>query len=683
MNRALVKIAAFAFCFALALPSRAAPLDLPCAHPASYGLAPEELSAANREFYCWEIKYMKERKGALSMGLDAYRAELRAWMPYIRDVDELRRRGITPEKAEFLERYFVDRDYIELVDSGKSDESIISGALAKAKNYMRSNRMEYKVGRVFFTPYLLSLDAANPANLIAGTAYFSLFVMPMICVGLMTPLNTFAFGDYYPDALRPVGVVGKSFVNAFGEVVGDIRAEDRFGAFVFDGAWHKIYVHGTDRAVGSWDSARCNITDVKHEISRSMACLSCTIFEIAFNTVSKVGFVMYDKLSRYALGLMAVLFLLWTLWMFFDNVVRKGEPFEFIKAFFNRSMLLFLAACALSVSIRDKDNFLNYFLAPATDFMTGYNKTLTSAIDNSVRDRDGGGKEWKCKYLARYSTDSDVLFSREVKQNIVCTIERIADFNNMNSLVGRYSAKQGWRQVIGFGFSGNVLEGLLKLLAGLCIMGMFLYMNLTVPFYFIESIFLIGIVVFLMPMFLAACPFSKDADSSLVKKGFYTFLSAVFQIISLTLMCSVISILMMHVSGLDYYRLNRAAEIGDQQEAVAELMYMLSFDFNDLLQIIYTGIVCFYLLGEAVKIANSFSGIGGGSSLGGGNLPKKWLGWTKNTIAYVTSVGRDKVGMLKDSRALAAKTIEERGKRKARDKLLKELASGPKDGEGA
>jgi hypothetical protein len=312
--------------------------------------------------------------------------------------------------------------------------------------------------------------------------------------------------------------------------------------------------------------------------------------------------------------------------------------------------------------------------------MAGYNKTLTSAIDNSVRDKGGGGKEWTCKYQSRYSTDSEVLFSREVKQNIVCTIERIADFNNMNSLIGRYSARQGWRQVIGFGFSGNVLEGLLKLLVGLCIQGMFLYMNLSVPFYFIESIFLIAIVVFLMPLFLAAYPLSKDADTNLVKKGFYTFLAAVFQIISLTLMCSVISMLMMYVSGLDYYRLARAAEIGDQQEAVAELMYMLSFDFNDLLQIIYTGIVCFYLLGKAVEIVKPFSGVGGDRLFDGG-LPKKWLGWTQNTIKYVTSVGRDKVGMMKDSRVLARKTMEERGKQRERTRLLKKLAADSQGGE--
>jgi hypothetical protein len=377
-------------------------------------------------------------------------------------------------------------------------------------------------------------------------------------------------------------------------------------------------------------------------------------------------------------------FLLWTLWIFFDSVFRKNEPFEFAKVFFNRSMVLFLVACALSVSIRDKDNFLNYFLAPATDFMVGYNETLTSAIDSMVgygkAPAASGGRRWECAYKARYSTDGGVLFSREVRQNIVCTIERIADFNNMNSLIGKYNAKQGWRQMIAFGFSGNVGEGFLKLLVGLGIMAMFLYINIAVPFYFIESVFLIAVVVFMMPLFLASYPFYKDSDTNLVKKGFYTFLSAVFQIIALTLMCSVISMLMMYVSGLDYYRLNHAVESGDQQDAVSQMMYMLSFDVNDLLQIVYIGIVSFYLLGQAVSIANRFSGdgVGSGTSFNGG-LTKKWLGWTRNVITYTTSVARTKAGMFISSKVLADRARREQDK--AGGRRIRKLALESREGE--
>jgi hypothetical protein len=695
VNRALLKIAAFVFCAVLAVPAAAHR----CAYPASYGLAPEELSVANQEFECWEIKYMKDYAGALSMDMGEYKERLRSWLPFVRDVEMLRAKGITPEKAEFLARYFVDRDYVEAMGAGRSDAGVIDGAISNAKNYMRHNRMEYKVGRVLSPP----LNILNPIGgiaksvsaLVHGTAYYSFFIMPIVCVetddsivkeiftGLL-PFTQFfkpnfdPFNDYYPDALRPVGVIGKSMVNAFGEIVGDIRAEDKFGAFMFDAARHGIYVHGTGKLVGFWNSGSCNITDVRNEIRRNMACVSCAIFEIAFNTVSKVGFVMYDKLARYALDFMAVVFLLWTLWVFFDSVLRKGEPFEFVKTFFNRSMVLFLVACALSVSIRSKDNLLSYFLAPATDFMVGYNEALTSAIDGSVK----GGKEWKCAYRAKYSTDSEVLFSREVKQNIVCTIERIADLNNMNSLVGKYNMKQGWRQVIGFGFAGNVAEGALKLFVGLGIRLMFLYMNLTVPFYFIESLFLIAIVVFMMPLFLAAYPFSKEANTNLVKKGFYTFLYAVFQIIFLTLMCSVVSMLMMYASGLDYYRLNQAVADGDQQEAVSQMMYMLSFDVNDLLQIVYVGIVCFYLMGKAVGWAGEIASGGiGGDKLFDEGLPKKWLGWTKNVIKYTTSVAREKVGMYAKSQALADKTLREQEKIRNRTRKIKKLALDSQDGE--
>jgi hypothetical protein len=55
-------------------------------------------------------------------------------------------------------------------------------------------------------------------------------------------------------------------------------------------------------------------------------------------------------------------------------------------------------------------------------------------------------------------------------------------------------------------------------------------------------------------------------------------------------------------------------------------------------------------------------------------LPKKWLGWTRNVIATVTSVGRDKVGMYMKSKALADKTLREQKKRGDKSKNVRKLA---------
>ena len=86
---------------------------------------------------------------------------------------------------------------------------------------------------------------------------------------------------------------------------------------------------------------------------------------------------------------------------------------------------------------------------------------------------------------------------------------------------------------------------------------MFFMYNLTVPFFFIESLYKIALVVFLFPLFLMAYALDKK---SFVRSGLDTFLSAVFQIISLSIMCSVVALLMNYISTLDFYGLQSAIE---------------------------------------------------------------------------------------------------------------------------
>ena len=55
---------------------------------------------------------------------------------------------------------------------------------------------------------------------------------------------------------------------------------------------------------------------------------------------------------------------------------------------------------------------------------------MTKAIDKD-------NKPWECRYASKDIKDNAVIFSKEVKENIVCTIERIADFNNLNIEIGK------------------------------------------------------------------------------------------------------------------------------------------------------------------------------------------------------------------------------------------------------
>lgn len=598
-----------------------------CQNPTAYNLSYDEVNISNSDFYCWEIRYLRDYQNLLSMNINSYYA-LYPKNLSIKNIDILRKNGITPEKADYLFKYFIETP----IDDDKNFEKVLSGAIAKAKSDL-SNKLQYSYGRpVWFIQNILSIQ---PLSVLSNIKTSSIYY-PMLKVFGIDCLNLTASGksafDVYPNGLKPAGVVGRYIVNPFAEIVGEIRKVSTSASKTVN----KVYRLGDKNALGTWNEKSCNIHDIGDEIKRTFSCTACTMFEIAFNTVSRIGFVLYDKLSRYAIDLMVALFALWSLSMFFENAIKKQDGFAYIKTFFTRVVWVFIISAFLSVSITDENNIVNYSVKPITEFMVGYNRVLTSAIDKD-------GKPWTCKYATKDIADNKVLFSASVKKDIVCTIERIGDFNNLNIMIGKYQVIQGWRQLVNF----EIGTGLIKIILGITIMGMFFIYNLTVPFFFIESLYKIALVVFLFPLFLMAYALDKK---SFVRSGLDTFLSAVFQIISLSIMCSVVALLMNYISTLDFYGLQSAIENNDAQEMTSQIILALSFNTNRLLEILYTGIICWYLMGQSLTIANKFSGYASTES-----LPKKFVDWTKNLVVVVSSVGREKLNLKVDTDKLADK----------------------------
>ncbi len=604
-----------------------------CDNPKLYGLSSDEVNMSNADFYCWEIKYLKQYHNTLSINMESY-YNFYANNLTKANIEVLRNLGITPEKYDYLYKYFID-DEISDTDNFKNE---IEKAIKKAKNYMK-DKVEYKYGKP-----IVSYVALNPAesvtrvsavekpqdiitwalsstDYIPGLAqlkepsvfdpFFILFGENCIPLGNKTMNNVLV---QYQDALQPIGVVGKYFVNAFGETSLELIVNKDRAIF----PEYKIRLPGDNKSLGEWNSAACGVTDFNRTMKKAFSCTPCTMFEIAFNVVSRIGFVLYDKLSRYALDLMIVLFSCWSLLMFFDNAIKKQDGLGYIKTFFTKLVWVFIIGAFLSVSITDENNIVNYTIRPFTDFMTGYNRVMTKAIDST-------SSQWTCKYQTKKLKDNKYLFSRDIKQDIVCTIERIADFNNMNILIGKTEMKIGLKEFINFKFG----SGIIKILLGLALAGIFFMFNLAVPYFFIESLFNIALVVFLFPLFLMAYAFDKG--KGFVKKGLDTFLSGISQIVALSIMCSVISLLMFYISSIDFYGIQKAIEENNSQEIASSMLMFFSFNTNSVLEMIYTGIISWWLMGRALEIANIF----------GNNkesLPETFKAFMTNTIKTATSI---------------------------------------------
>ena len=606
-----------------------------CVHYAAYGLTPSDISSENSNLYCWEIRYLRDYKNTLSMNVGAYKSLYPKHLSP-ENIDVLRKLGVTPEKADYLYKYFVPTN----PNPSIKYEKLIKGAIAKARDNVVS-KSHYKYGRpVWFLPSLS--DRLDPvqntptlvaANLLLSQAKGYSFYSPVLKIFGIDCLTTFssvdsAF-DVYPYALKPVGVIGSYIVNPFVEIVGKIDTTTNYSIL----SPPQVYTLGSNKAFAKWEYRSCSIHDVSDEIRGAFSCISCTIFEIAFNTVSRIGFVLFDKLSRYAIEFMIVLFAFWSIFMFYNNAIKNQDGYGYMKTFFTKYVWLVIVGALLTVSITDENNIVNYSIRPITDFMVSYNKMMTKMIDKS-------DKPFACTYATKDIADSKVLFSSDVKKDIVCTIERLSNFNTLNITIGKYQVIQGFHQMLNFQFA----SGIIKIILGIIIVGLFFFYNLTIPFFFIESLFKIASVVFLFPLGMVGYAFERK---QFVSNGLNTFLSAVFQIISMSIMCCVVSLLLTYISNIDFASLQSALENNNSQEMTSQMFLMLSFNTNKLLEIIYTGILCWYLMGQALTIANKF-----GSSE---TLPNRFKDWSENIVSVFSSTVRENSIVKKETSELANK----------------------------
>ncbi len=570
-----------------------------CNKPNLYNLKNYELSENNKNYYCWEIKYLKEYHNKTTMNFSSYTA-LFSKITDLTDAEfqKLRSIGITPEKLEYI--------YKNFVDSNNNTDKIkqIKNAVYKAESTLELlyvyGRPVYFVDSLFDWNFkrLFNIATGGILNQLKGRTFYQPLLKGVLGVDCLKSSSILVSFSDYPWALQPVGVVGNYIVNSFAEIVGEIKGQN-----------YDVYKNGENTPFARWNNNACRIFRIENDIKNTLSCISCDIFEIAFNTVSRVGFVMYDKLSLPVLNLMVVLFLIWVLFMFFDNVIKKQDGFSFIKMFWNKLMFVFIVGVFLVVPITKKDNIINYVIEPLTDFAFGYTNKTTEII-NSFEDGKNKQFTFQCNYQPK-TTNSQFLFSNEARKNIVCSIQRVNYFNKVYMIVGKYQVIMGLKNLINL----SVIKGIFKILIGITIFAMFFMYNLTMSYFFIESLFRIAVVVFLFPLFLMGYAFDKG--KKFVKDGIDTLLSGLFQLVSLSLVALIISLIMMFLLNIDIIRLQQSASTGNKQEILSSIIYLMqSFNPNMLLQFIYTSLISWMLMGEAMTVANKFSGFGQKETLG-------------------------------------------------------------------
>ncbi|MCL2439281.1 MAG: hypothetical protein FWD15_02090 [Alphaproteobacteria bacterium] len=655
-----------------------------CANPEAYMLAREDVGHSNSNLSCAEIKWAKEYLGRNTATDAEIIAAYGNYRSFVRDVSSLRRAGITPEKAKYLfDGDFVKKDSAgrALIRGGQSDADIISAAVARAREHLQDSMVEYRIHESG-TAYIGFIRGVIRRSCFDGVED-SIPVVKKITDPLRAAFGLKRIPEFdraFPDALRPAGVVSRFFVNAFGEVVGKLSEEKTTGfsfAFLGGGGKYEIFVNGADTPVSGikWEPWRCSITDPALNAKRSMPCLTCTVFEIVFDAVSKIGFIMYDDFAKIAMWTVSVGFLLWTIFLFFTSAIKQNNPTEFVETFIKRSVWLMIVSVALSVSISDRFNILNFTFRPLTELMAGFTEMTSRAFTD--------GENWECAYKKKQeakikAVDNETLFGDDVKANIMCSIERVSDFVNLNSLVGSYAMRRGLDDAMNLRFNDSFLPGFAifavlliisvsiavklnvgifgmialvlasiiitplalspRMILGLMIIGLYTYLGIMITFYFIESIFAIAVVLMTFPFHLAA--YAIDKYKNMAKESLGVFMGAVFQIISLGITCAVIAMLMSLAVNIDPAQYHAAMVSDDAQKQASVIMKIISMEVNDLLKIGYVWLVCWYMLSTMMNnIASGNLKYGVGPFKG--KMHKNFITFATSSIKMLTSATRE------------------------------------------
>ena len=105
---------------------------------------------------------------------------------------------------------------------------------------------------------------------------------------------------------------------------------------------------------------------------------------------------------------------------------------------------------------------------------------------------------------------------------------------------------------------------------------------------------------------------------------------------------------MFYISSIDFYGIQKAIEGNNSQEIASSMLMFFSFNTNSVLEMIYTGIISWWLMGRALEIANIF----------GNNkesLPETFKAFMTSTIKTATSLTLTRAQMKVKTGILAEK----------------------------
>lgn len=371
-------------------------------------------------------------------------------------------------------------------------------------------------------------------------------------------------------------------------------------------------------------------------------CMLCPLFEIIFNTASRIAKLAFDKLAT---PVLTVVLVAWALWIAFEilkflSSFKTVDAPSLIKTLLNKSFVILIVVTFLQA---DSGTFFAMLMEPV--FNTGFKLAQMAATDTAC--------------TTQYNIMQDGGLPPSMGQSILCTLvaiqQRLLDTMSIGAAT----------MCIGLYVKGSafILPAIPYVFSGLFIfLGAFIVI-IIFPFLLLDTIFQLCVACALLPAAIGAYPFKKT--NKYVRKVWDIFMNAMFCFVFMSLVILILTTAI--ETTLVNSGINKVTDSNFQETAVTVLVW----GGVALIKIVFILLLAKAILGETKSYAGQFassmvsSDIGskmGGMAAGGTKQmgKKAWSG-AKKVGGALKETAQEKIGDMR--RNAQMKHIQKHGQK--------------------
>lgn len=381
-------------------------------------------------------------------------------------------------------------------------------------------------------------------------------------------------------------------------------------------------VSGSSSGAKGYEDKTCSPSEYKSTYGH---CMFCPLFEVIFNTASKIAKLSFNKLAPAVLTLVWIAWALWVamqILVFISSLETKDAP-TLIKNLLSKTFVVIIVAVILN---SDSSTFFSLAMEPI--FNTGFRLAQLAVTDGTC--------------TSTYNVMQDGGLPASMGTSILCTIEAIQGRLMATMSLGAAS------MCIAFYVKASlfIFPSIPYLITGLLIWCGAGIVIIIFPFLMLDAIFQLTVACALLPAAIGAYPFKNT--QKYVKHVWDSFMNAMFNFVFLSILILILTkAIEITVTGAGIENL----EGDDFQKAIVTT---LAWGGVAVIKIVFVLLLAWAILDEATAFASKFApsmsngGIGsqiGGMAAGGAKkLGLKAWGGAKTVGSAVGETIKEKAG---------------------------------------